>query len=152
MLLKIKTLVSLSWSDIIKFCSILFWLRYKSDNFRIYLITLVRLIKGGESSSQFQWFWIFLFYFWGCGCKDIQQIQKDMPKKSFWKLWVLFFPPKPQFSKLLDLLWFWREEQNSEFPKPFMGDIFLHLLNMFATAASKLKQKVWKIIVQFQLL
>ena len=27
----------------------------------------------------------------------------------------------PQFSKLLGLLWFWREEQNSEFPKTFFG-------------------------------
>ena len=31
-------------------------------------------------------------------------------------------------------LWFRREEQNSEFPKTFFGDIFLCLLNIFATA------------------
>ena len=55
----------------------------------------------------------------------------------------------PQFSKLLGLLWFWREEQNSEFPNFFSGDIFLYLLNIFAPAVPKLKQKISKIIVQF---
>ena len=30
------------------------------------------------------------------------------------------------------------------FQKLFSGDIFLHLLNIFATAASKLKQKIQK--------
>ena len=28
----------------------------------------------------------------------------------------------PQFSKPLGLLWFWREDQNSEFPKTFFGE------------------------------
>ena len=47
----------------------------------------------------------------------------------------------------------WREEHKSEFPKKkFGGDIFLYLLNIFATAVPKLKQKISKIIVQFQLL
>ena len=46
-------------------------------------------------------------------------------------------------------LWFRREEQNSEFPKTFFGDIFLYLLNILATATPKLKQKISKIIVQF---
>ena len=31
-------------------------------------------------------------------------------------------------------LWFRREEQNSEFPKTFFGDIFLCLLNILTTA------------------
>ena len=57
----------------------------------------------------------------------------------------------PQFSKPLGLLWFWREEQNSiRVSKNFFrGDIFLYLLNIFATAVPKLKQKILKITVQF---
>ena len=46
-------------------------------------------------------------------------------------------------SKLLGLLWFWREEQNSEFPKTFCrGDIFLYLLNIFnCNRSPKIKTK-----------
>ena len=56
----------------------------------------------------------------------------------------------PLYSKLLGLLWFWREEQTLRVSKNFLsGDIFLSLLNIFATAVPKLKQKISKIIVQF---
>ena len=46
-------------------------------------------------------------------------------------------------------MWFWREEQISEFPKSFFRDIFLYLLNIFATAAPKLKQKYQKLYFNF---
>ena len=41
------------------------------------------------------------------------------------------------------------ENKIQSFQKLLSGDIFLYLLNIFATAASKLKQKISKIIVQF---
>ena len=41
------------------------------------------------------------------------------------------------------------KNKTQSFKKLFLGDIFLHLLNIFATAAPKLKQKISKIIVEF---
>ena len=44
------------------------------------------------------------------------------------------------------------KNKTQTFQKLFSGDIFLHLLNIFATAAPKLNQKISKIMFQFQLL
>ena len=41
------------------------------------------------------------------------------------------------------------KNKTQSFQNLFSGDIFLHLLNIFATADPKLKQKIPKIIVQF---
>ena len=41
------------------------------------------------------------------------------------------------------------KNKTQSFQKLFSGDIFLYFLNIFATAASKLKQKISKITVQF---
>ena len=43
---------------------------------------------------------------------------------------------------------FMLREQTRDFQKLFSWDIFLHLLNTFATAASKLEQKISKIMFQ----
>ena len=59
--------------------------------------------KGGESSSRFRWFTIakielyFLIFFvliLGCVCKDIQQIQKDVPRKKFLETLSFDLPAK----------------------------------------------------------
>ena len=47
---------------------------------------------------------IFCFNFGAAVAKIFNKYKKISPEKSFWKLQVLVFPPKPQFSKLLDLL------------------------------------------------
>ena len=53
----------------------------------------------------------------------------------------MFFPPKPQFSKLLGLLWFWREEQNSEFPKTFFGGYLFVFVEYVYNRSPKIKTK-----------
>ena len=44
------------------------------------------------------------------------------------------------------------KNKTQSFQKLFSGDICLYLLNIFATAAPKSKQKLSKIIVQFYLM
>ena len=71
-------------------------------------------VKGGKSSSQFRWFTIakielyFLIFFVLILGLRLQRhstnTKRCPPEKSYWKLWVLIFPPKPQFFKLLGLL------------------------------------------------
>ena len=69
-------------------------------------------------------------------------MQKNVSReKSFWKLCVLIFPPKPQFSKLLGLLWFWREEQNAEFPKTFFGGYIFAFVEYLCNRTLKIKTK-----------
>ena len=106
-------------------------------------------IKGGESSSQFRWFtiakiqlqlWMFVVLILRLLLQRYSTNAKRYPqKKSFWKLWVLFFPPKPHFSKLLGLLWFWREQQNSEFPKTFSGGYLLAFVEYLCNRSPKIK-------------
>ena len=63
-------------------------------------------VNGGESSSQFRWFTIakieqyiifdvFCFNFGTAVAKIFNKYEKISPEKSFSKLWVWFFPPKP---------------------------------------------------------
>ena len=64
------------------------------------------IVKGGESSSQFQWFTIakiklqFLIFFVLILGLRLQRYSTNTkrcpPEKRFWKLLVLIFPPKPQ--------------------------------------------------------
>ena len=73
------------------------------------------VFKGGESSSQFQWFTIakiqlyFLIFFILILGLRLQKYSTNTkrcpPEKSFWKLWVLFFPPKPQEAWWFRDLW-----------------------------------------------
>ena len=48
---------------------------------------------------------------------------------------------KPQFSRLLGLLWFWREEQNSEFPKFFFGGYLFVFVEYLCNRSPKIKTK-----------
>ena len=73
--------------------------------------------------------------------KIFNKCKKISPKKSFWKLLVLFFPPKPQFFKLLGLLQLWREEQNSEFPKTFFGGYLFAFVKYLCNRNPKIKTK-----------
>ena len=45
------------------------------------------------------------------------------------------------FSKLLGLLWFWREEQNSEFPKTFFGGYLFVFVEYHCNRSPKIKTK-----------
>ena len=54
---------------------------------------------------------------------------------------IVVLPAKPKFSKLLGLLWLWREEQNSEFPNLFSGDIFCTVVEYLCNRSSKIKTK-----------
>ena len=47
----------------------------------------------------------------------------------------------PQFSKLLGLLWFLREEQNSEFPKSFFGGHLFAFVEYLCNRSPKIKTK-----------
>ena len=54
----------------------------------------------------------------------------------------------PQFSKqisfcifLVGLLWFWREDQNSEFPKTFFGGYLFVFVEYLCNRSSKIKTK-----------
>ena len=47
----------------------------------------------------------------------------------------------PQFSKPLGLLWFWREDQNSEFPKTFFGGHLFVFVEYLCNRSSKIKTK-----------
>ena len=82
---------------------------------------------------------IFCFDFGAAVAKIFNKYKKISPEKSFWKLWVLIFPPKPQFSKLLGLLWFWREDQNSEFPKTFFGWYLFVFVEYLCNRSPKIK-------------
>ena len=72
--------------------------------------------------------------------KTFNKCKKISPEKSFWKLWVFFYPSKPQFSRLLGLLWFWRE-QNSEFPKSFFGGFLFVFVEYLCNRSPKIKTK-----------
>ena len=82
-----------------------------------------------------------MFCFWDCGCKDIEQIQKDIPRKKFLETLSFVLPAKTQFSKLLGLLWFWREVQNSQFSKTFFGGYLLVFVEYLCNCSPKFKTK-----------
>ena len=67
-------------------------------------------------------------------------MQKDIPRKKFLETFS-FVLPKPQFSKLLGLLWFWREEQRSEFPKTFFGGYLFAFVEYLCNCSPKIKIK-----------
>ena len=52
---------------------------------------------------------------------------------------TLLFSPKPQFS--IGLLWFWREEQNSEFSKSFLGGYLFVFVEYLCDRSSKIETK-----------
>ena len=63
------------------------------------------------------------------------------PTKSFWKLWVLFFPPKSQFSKLLGLRWFGGKNKTQSFQKVFVGGYFLVFVKYLCNRSLIIKTK-----------
>ena len=83
----------------------------------------------------------FVFNFGAAVAKILNKYKKISPEKSFWKLRVLFFLPKLQFSKRLGLQWFWRYEQNSEFPKTFFGEYFFAFVEFLYNRSTKIKTK-----------
>ena len=72
--------------------------------------------------------------------------KRYLPKK------VLFSRQKYSRPNSLENCGFGGKSKTQSFQKLFSRDVFLHLLNIFATAAPKLKQKISKIMVQFYLL
>ena len=99
-------------------------------------------------------FWNSLLSFWSFGCKDVLQVQRDIPLKSFWKPWI-FSPslnfqeriPKLDWScdvtgrvKIIQYFLFRGSSgwgNRFRVSKNFLGDIFLYVWNIFATAAPK---------------
>ena len=77
-------------------------------------------------------------------------MQKDIPPKKVFEN-SEFCSSRQNHSRpsSLENCGFGGKNKTQSFQKLFLGDIFLHLLNIFATAAPKLKQKISKIIVQF---
>ena len=73
--------------------------------------------------------------------KIFNKCQKISPIKSFWKLWVWFFPANHSRPSSLQSCGFGGKNKTQSFQKLFSGDIFLYLLNISATAAPKLNQK-----------
>ena len=69
------------------------------------------------------------------------------PKKVFGN--SEFCSSHQNYSRPTESCGFGGKNKTQSFQKLFSEDIFLHLLNIFATAASKLKQKISKIVVQF---
>ena len=63
------------------------------------------------------------------------------PKKVFGKSEFRSSRQKSQFSKLLGLLWFWREEQNSEFPKTFFGGYLFVFVEYLCNRSLKITTK-----------
>ena len=97
-------------------------------------------------------FYIFCFNFGAAVAKIFSKYKKIFPEKSFWKLLSFVHPAKTTVGLIVNSLencGFGGMNKTQEFPKIFFGDIFLYLLNIFATSASKLKQKIAKIVVQF---
>ena len=90
-----------------------------------------------------------MFLFWGCGCKDIQQMQKDIPRKNFLETLSFTLPAKTTVGLIVKRTVVLVGRTKLRVSRNFFGDIFLHLLNIFAIAASKFKQKLSKIIVEF---
>ena len=92
-----------------------------------------------------------MFRFWDCGCKDIQQIQKDIPGKKFLETLSFVLPAKTTVGLIVKRTVVLAGRTKFRVSKNFLlGEIFLYLLNIFATALPKpkSKQKISKIIVQ----
>ena len=111
-------------------------------------------VKGGESSSQFRRFKIakiellFLIFFVLILGLRLHRYSTNTKR----------YPPEKVFGNSefcsshqnhSSLNYFGGKNKTQSFQKLFRGDIFLYLLNIFATAVPKLKQKISKIIVQF---
>ena len=115
--------------------------------------------KGGESSSQFWWFTIakieqqFLIFFVLILRLWLQRYPTNAkrypPKKVFGNSEFCSSRQNHSRPNSLENCGFGGKIKTKSFQTLFSGDIFLHLLDIFATTASKLKQKISKIIVQF---
>ena len=115
--------------------------------------------KGGESSSQFRWFTIvkielqflifFCFNFGAAVAKIFNKHKKISPEKVFGNSEFCSSRQNHSRPNRSENCGFGGKNKTQSFQKLFSGDIFLYLLNIFATAASKLTQTISKIIVQF---
>ena len=80
-------------------------------------------------------------------------MQKDIPRKKFLETLSFVLPAKTTLLETIRPTVVLAGRTKLRVSKNFFsGDIFLHLLNIFATAVPNSKQKISKIIVQFQLL
>ena len=124
-------------------------------------ITVVKAkIKGGESSSQFRgftiakiqlfFFDIFCFDFGTAVAKIFNKCKKISPEKKFLETLSFVLPAKTTVGLIVSRTVVLAGRTKLRVSKNFFsGNIFLHLLNIFATTASKSKQKTLKIIVEF---
>ena len=94
---------------------------------------------------------MFCFNFGIAVAKICNKYKKISPEKSFWKLLSFVFSAKTTVGLIIvqRTVILAGGTKLMSFQKLFLWDIFLHLLNIFATAAAKLTQKISKIILQF---
>ena len=111
--------------------------------------------KGGESSSQFRWFTIvkielsFLIFFVSILGLRLQKYSTNAkrypPKKVFGNSEFCSSRQNRSRPNSSENCGFGGKNKTKSFQNLFSGDIFLHLLNICAIAASKLKQKISKL-------
>ena len=69
-------------------------------SFACTLLSSLKAVNHPANSGGLQWlklnynFWYFLFWFWSSVCKDIQQIQKSIPRKKFLETLSFDLPAK----------------------------------------------------------
>ena len=98
-------------------------------------------VKCSESFRQFQWFTTAVLILRLQLQRYSTNSKRYLPKKVFGNSEFCSFRQKPQFSKLLGLLWFWREKQNSEFPKTFFGGYLFAFIEYLCNRSLKIKTK-----------
>ena len=83
---------------------------------------------------------IFCFNFEAVVAKIFNKCKKISPEKSFWKL--EFCSSRQSHSRPNSLEnWFWREEQNSLFPKTFFGGHLFVFVEYLCNRSPKIKTK-----------
>ena len=68
-------------------------------------------------------------------------MQKDIPRKKFLETLSFVLPAKTTVGLIVRELWFWREEQNSEFPKTFYGGYLFVFVEYLCNGSHKIKTK-----------
>ena len=63
------------------------------------------------------------------------------PQKKCLETLSFIFPAKTTVLSTIGLLWFWREEQNSKFPKAFLGGYLFAFVEYHCNRSPKIKTK-----------
>ena len=71
-------------------------------------------------------------------------MQKDILRKKFLETLSFVLPAKSLFSKLLGLLWFWLEEQDSRVSKNFLRGYRFAFVEYLCNRSLKIKTKTIK--------